>query len=282
MSTGHVRFAPASQKTKLTVLSAALGAESNRKYIKKGFCDVFCTSNQQEGDIGVLIDEMNHRQAHKVYRAKTIRGLQTSSRSLEDLLRSAKHSGDESLSRKERLGIAVILASSVLQLDGTSWLKSGWSSNDIYFHHKDGQDTQFAQPYLAWQKCCDANRSCRTKSLSGVANHMIRNEVLLALGLTLVELCFGKTLDDMRKPEDIGTDKMAIRLATATRLYYRVNDEMGIPYGDVVRRCLYQTFDVRVLSLDIEEVQQKVLEEVVTPLVNALNDFNGVWRGFRI
>ena len=49
---------------------------------------------------------------------------------------------------------------------------------------------------------------------------------------------------------------------------------MGIEYGDVVRRCLYQPFDVRELSLDIEEVQQKVLDDIVNPLVVSLNAFN--------
>lgn len=49
----------------------------------------------------------------------------------------------------------------------------------------------------------------------------------------------------------------------------------GIPYGDVVRRCLFQLFDVRELRLDLEEVQQKVLDDIVTPLVDDLNGFDG-------
>ena len=116
------------------------------------------------------------------------------------------------------------------------------------------------------------------KSPRVVSNHMVRNEILLALGLTLVELCFGRTLTDMRRPEDINGEETATRLATATRLHSRVYDEMGIPYGDVVRRCLFQLFDVRELSLDIEEVQQKVFDDVVTPLVDDLNNFNGTLR----
>ena len=107
---------------------------------------------------------------------------------------------------------------------------------------------------------------------------MIRNEILLALGLTLVELCFGRTLTDMRKPEDINPDKTTSRLATATRLHGGVYDEMGIAYGDAVRRCLFQLFDVRELNLEIEEVQQKVYDNVVRPLMDDLNNFDGVSR----
>ena len=107
---------------------------------------------------------------------------------------------------------------------------------------------------------------------------MIRSDVLLALGLTLVELCFGRTLAHMRKPEDVDANKTATRLRTAIRLHPRVDNEMGIPYGDVVRKCLFQPFEVRELSLDIEEVQQKVLDDVVAPLVEDLNNFNGYLR----
>ncbi|KAL8702445.1 MAG: hypothetical protein Q9201_004396 [Fulgogasparrea decipioides] len=254
-----------------------VSAETNSKCIED-FCSALCAPDSQQREIGLLVDEANDRQEHRIYRANTILGLQTSSRSLEDLLKSTRHSGDESLTRKDRLGIAVILASSVLQLDGTSWLKSGWSSNDIYFHHENGQISQYSQPYLSWQRCCNIDVSYQMKSLRVVSNQMIRNEILLALGLTLVELCFGRTLTDMRKPEDINVDETATRLATATRLHSRVYEEMGIQYGVVVRRCLFQLFDVRELSLDIEEVQQKVFDDVVTPLVDDLNNFNGVKR----
>ena len=83
---------------------------------------------------------------------------------------------------------------------------------------------------------------------------------------------------DMRKMEDRVVDELSTRMRTATRLHYRVYDEMGIPYGDVVRKCLFESFDVRELRLDIEEVQQKVFDDVVTPLADDLNNFNGGLR----
>ncbi|KAL8812442.1 MAG: hypothetical protein Q9223_007291 [Gallowayella weberi] len=242
------------------------------------FCSALCTSQpgKVQREIGLLIDKANDEQQHRVYRANTTKTLQTSSRSLQNLLSSQKHSDDESLSRRDRLQIAVILASSVLQLDGTSWLKRGWSSNDIFFHFKNGQISK-SYPYLSWQPCWSTNIS-RSSDPLALSNYMIRNDILLALGLTLVELCFGKTLGDMRKPDDVDVTETTTRLKTATRLHSRVYDEMGIPYGDVVRRCLFQLFDVRELSLDIEEVQQTVFDNVVTPLVEDLNNFNGELR----
>lgn len=244
----------------------------------ESFCTALCASDTERcgREIGLLVDNTDEKVQHKIYRADTLTSLQTSSTSLESLLSSHKESGDEGLSRKDRLQIAVILASSVLQLDGTAWLKSGWSSNDIFFHSKNGQVSK-AYPYLSWQPCCTTEIPSSLDPLR-IGNYMIRSDILLALGLTLVELCFGRTLADMRKSGDVEVTETATRLKTATRLHTWVYDEMGIPYGDVVRRCLFQLFDVRVLSLDIEEVQQKVFDDVVTPLVDDLNNFNGELR----
>ncbi|KAL9023406.1 MAG: hypothetical protein Q9196_007223, partial [Gyalolechia fulgens] len=198
--TGRVRFAPEPH----TRLAALLDAEGNltkstthmeMTYIES-FCRILCAPDTERcpKELGLLVDKTNDEIKHMIYRADTITTLQSSSRSLENLLSAHKEPSDEGLSRKDRLQVAVILASSVLQLDGTAWLKSGWTT----------------------------------------------------------------------------------RLRTATRLHSWVYDEMGIPYGDVVRRCLFQLIDVRELSLDIEEVQQKVFDLVVTPLVDDLNNFNGV------
>jgi len=50
---------------------------------------------------------------------------------------------------------------------------------------------------------------------------------------------------------------------------------MGGQYGDVVRRCLLQPFDVRELRLDNEEVQHKIFNDIVTPLAQNLRSFGG-------
>lgn len=242
----------------------------------KDICSALCTPALDRRAIGLLVDDTFDKHQHKLYRADTVAKSHSLSRSLEDLLEASHHPGQDGLSRKERLQIAVVLASSVLQLDGTSWLKTGWSSGDIYFHHENSQRIGAAElprlPYLSWQPCCD--NTMPAVGLLRLNNYMIRNDILLALGLVLVELCFGRTLTEMCKPEDLDGDETVTKARTATRLHRRVDAEMGPNYADVVRRCLYQTFDVQELSLDLEEVQQKVLDGVVAPLVDDLNSFN--------
>ncbi|KAI4088827.1 MAG: hypothetical protein LQ344_005804 [Seirophora lacunosa] len=215
-----------------------------------------CTPVLDRRPIGLLVDDAFDKHQHKLYRADSRVKSQSMSKSLEDLLRASRQPDDnDGLSRKERLEIAVVLASSILQLGGTSWLRSDWSSGDIFFHHEASQ-------------AFGAAESTRFPYLS------IRNHTLLALGLVLVELCFGRTLTGIYKREDFASEATVTKLNTATRLLDLVYTEMGLNYGDAVRRCLFsESFDVRELSLDIEEVQQKMLDGVVVPLVEDLKSF---------
>lgn len=275
-------------------------AETTWKCIED-ICSALCATNRGKREIGLLIDDTPNKQKHRLYRADTFIESQASSKSLEDLLRSRRELGDQGLSRKARLQIAVVLASSVLQLDGTSWLKRDWSSGDIFFHEGTNQLPaagvgqsqascrqtslesrrptdltngmgKYSYPYMSWQRCCQA--AVPSQEPLQPPNHMVHSGSLLALGLTLVELCFGRNLMDLRKPQDMNGDETSMRLKTATRLHGLIYDEMGGSYGDVVRRCLFQPFDVREMSLDIEDVQQRVLENVVAPLMEELKNFD--------
>lgn len=248
----------------------------NQKSIQD-LCSLLRAPNKVGKEIGSLFDdEGSEKHRHKLYRADTAIESDLSSRSLEQILKdSQKHSPDEGPFRRDRLQIAITLASSVLQLDGTLWLKSQWSCDDIFFHYKNGQPGQeeYTRPYLCWQRCC-ATKMPSLEELR-LSNRIIRSDVLLALGLALVELCFDRTLIDMWKRGDGDINDTATRVNTGIRLHSSIYREMGVLYDDVVRRCLFQPFDVRELSLDIEEVQQRVLNDIIHPPVMALNDFDG-------
>ena len=243
-------------------------------------CRTLCTSKHGE-PLGFLADNEDHDHKHYLYRADTIPIEQPQSRSLSEILSQRNNTpSSTSLLKKERLEIAVTLASSVLQLDGTSWLKSRWSSHDIYFHEKNVRtpSSRSLYPYLPWKQCMlEADLTPSAAALS-INNHRIRSEVLFALGLTLIELCFGKTLQFMRLSEDEDASEEVANSKTAFRLLSLVYDEMGNVYGDVVRRCLLQPFDVRDMSLAHEEVQLKVYEGIVVPLVEELENFKGISR----
>ena len=228
--------------------------------------------------IGFLVDEEDQEHKHYVYRADTGIGPESQSNSLGELLGAAQPEfSTGSLSRGDRLQIAVTLASSILQLEGTSWLESEWTSNDIYFHKKDrrASDESYLHPYLPWKPCKSHGAAPCAQATTKLEHLMDRCQVLFALGLTLVELCFGRTLLAMQRPEDHDASPEKTKYMTARRLLNPVYSEMGTSYGDVVRRCLFQPFDVRDMSLGNEMLQQKVFDDVVIPLTEDLNNFNG-------
>lgn len=244
-------------------------------------CSTFCASDKSKKALGFLVEGEDDQHKHYLYRASTAIGAETRSKSLGDLLSCCSQGlPGTPLLRGDRLRIAVTLASSVLQLDGTSWLQSKWSSKDIFFHGRSNQasGSSYLYPYLSWKHCVrDINIPSSVDSLS-LGSFAIRSEILLALGLTLIELCFGRTLAEMHVPEDGSSIEAATERTTAFRLCNSVYDEMGTSYGDAVRRCLYQPFDLRDMSLENEELQQKILDDIVTPLNNDLANFNGRLR----
>lgn len=100
--------------------------------------------------------------------------------------------------------------------------------------------------------------------------------------MTLIELCFGKTLTSLRKPRDKNQlqDERAKNINCAFRLLDSgwILGEMGETYEGVVRRCLRQLFDFQDFDLDKEEVQQKVYDTVVVPLSDDLDNLMGTSR----
>lgn len=241
-----------------------------------GHCDV------RQG-IGFLTDESVGQHRHHVYLVKEKVEKRMDPKSLEDLLQGSQQRGPSfNLSRRDRLYIAVTLASSVLQLDGTLWLKRQWRSGDILFLPFEDQKASalridYARPYVSWKISLeDENTALVADASRDTVVHSIPSEVLFVLGIALTELCFGQNIYDMRIQEDVDTtDIMMTNFNTASRLIDKVYTESGSRYGDVVRRCLKCPPDVRDASLDNERFQEAVFGSIVTPLRQDFEDFIG-------
>ncbi len=232
--------------------------------------------------IGFLTDESVGQHRHDVYLVddKVRQGMDP--KSLEYLLQFSKQRGPGlSLSRRDRLYIAVTLASSVLQLDGTFWLRRQWRSGDILFlpledWRASAPKVDFAHPYVSWKVSPEYVNTALIADLGRITvAHRIPSEILFVLGITLTELCFGQNIYDMQIQEDIDTTEIMTNFNTASRLIDYVYSESGSRYGDVVRRCLKCPPDVRDASLDNAEFQEAVFDSIVTPLRQDFEDFNG-------
>ena len=269
-----VKFASSPVLSRQDCRSSETSLNEERKLILD-FCSKLYAARNPDNAVGFVVDEENERHTHHFTLVDPIISNEAQMKSLNDLLScSERESRKNYLSRGGRLRIAVILASSILQLHGTPWLKAQWTCKDVYFLERNisGNGQGHVYPYLPWKLCKDdSNFLVSTVDQKQPA----RCEILFALGQVLVELCFGKPLTELCAPEDDMQDEETLMTTTAQRLLDEVDREMGDSYGDVVRRCLRPPFDVRVMSFENEELQHLVFDKIVTPLSNDLDHFEG-------
>jgi hypothetical protein len=132
--------------------------------------------------------------------------------------------------RKQRYKIALAVASAHLQLHSSGWLEAGWSNANIFFK-LDGKSTKHGEPYLRRGFCAS--------SPTGLTAFDVP---FATLGILLLELCFGCTLDaspyrQNHLSPDGRTDLVQDR-EVAWEWSKLVEGETGHEYADAVDWCL--------------------------------------------
>ncbi|KAJ9143383.1 hypothetical protein NKR23_g6633 [Pleurostoma richardsiae] len=166
---------------------------------------------------------------------------------------------------RDRLNLAVVISSSILQLHGSPWLPATISSRDIFFTTK-GNYPIYDSPFLI--KVLPDNGPTDQINFP-----LMRNPTLLSLGLLLIELIMGKTIDSMRTPEErnVASSGMLVDYITAQRLLDQVRMASSY-YGTAVSRCVDGDFHTRNLGLDNVDFCQEVYAGVVALLEKDLKN----------
>ena len=234
----------------------------------QNLCSAFKDWKGTEACLGFLADEQSMR--HGVY--PILQPIHHETPKVVSLYKrlDSPHVPSAKLTRRERLNLALTLASSVLQLHKTPWLNERWGKDDILF--LEGTEGPFvSKSFLPISSAQPQNSFAPLKSLP-----IVRNETVFALGVILIELCLGSALENMRSEEDLGDDGTPNSLTdymTARRLVSEVYEEGGGRYGDAVRRCIHCEFDQRNASLDVEAFRQSFYQGVIQPLEDDWTDF---------
>jgi len=94
---------------------------------------------------------------------------------------------------------------------------------------------------------------------------LIYNKSLASLGIILVELWFGKRLEDLPGyPQGLSSNNQTIcsDFVVASQLLETIQNEAGDMYGGAVRRCI-RGIDHRATSLEDESFMNEVHAKIV-------------------
>lgn len=247
----------------------------------QNLCEEIAKLQQPQRDtcIGYLVDKVKRK--HGIYLLGTPASCsqqQWAAYSLRDVL-LGRANISRRLTQYDKLRIAVDLASSVLQLYKTPWLDEHWNNEDVYFVQRPGAATAsiYEHPFV-YRKFSPMPTGQRTDNVQPAACRVIRNQSLFTLGVLLIELWYGKSIEELQLPCDLdcqGTP--GVSWCTAERIVENdIEFEAGKRYSDVVRRCIRCDFDRKNTNLDNVMFQQAVFDGVVAPLEKNLRQFNSL------
>jgi hypothetical protein len=136
--------------------------------------------------------------------------------------------------RRQRYSVALLLASSVAQLQSTAWLRNDLRKEDIFFFQ--GEDNHYNVPYHE-----PFIRQGFSLHSPVIPNTEANDCEFYSLGILLLELCFGQRLEDhpLRKkhPIEAGEIKQAYDLMAALKWSQSASDEAGDDYASAVKWC---------------------------------------------
>jgi hypothetical protein len=144
------------------------------------------SSHPPKGCLAFVLHERSLLRETEVTKPETIVKIERDSVSLDSLLECTLRSPLPRLSKDECLPLAVIIASSLLQLHSTPWLPENWCAGSIYFAVLlNEQHTRV--PYIA-SKLDQSTRPPRTLARLGY------HPDLVTLGIILLELSEKKSI----------------------------------------------------------------------------------------
>jgi len=167
----------------------------------------------------------------------------------------------------ERLQLAALLASSVMQLHETSWLNELWCSRDIFFKRTDTGCVQFNEPYLkSIFHTAQANIS-HTGALKkdDWGDCMFYcNRAIFKLGIMLIEIYYWQPFEELVQGRG--------RPEVVREIIPELSRNAGKWYGCVVSLCL-GGLGCEAIDLEHEGFKNAVYEKIVAPLEENLKLF---------
>ncbi|OCK92754.1 uncharacterized protein K441DRAFT_697498 [Cenococcum geophilum 1.58] len=162
---------------------------------------------------------------------------------------------------RERCVYSAMLARIVMQLFDTPWLGQNWSLEDVYV---DGGATN-SQFYIP--KMFDHAQRSFTHPTKRQA--FVKNQMVFALGVALLELTYGKDIRCFKTPEDLdeNNEENALTLySIADRLTKEIQKIETPRFARAVAKCIFPASDTYDFELANEGYRNRFYLDVVQPL----------------
>lgn len=181
------------------------------------------------------------------------------------------------LSRRTRMSIALTLAYAILELYPTPWLPKIFCKMHVYFFQRSDGDIMVENPFLLCE-ALSAKDDCRPQpSPPPPPREDDHIGALLALGIMIMELWFGQTIESLSfwrdHCDDKGQEKTFTSLTAALQWQEQTKDEAGITLHQITHRCIRGNFGVTSMNLDDMNCVRAVYDQVVKPLEGLLGHF---------
>jgi len=174
---------------------------------------------------------------------------------------------EDRLTRRQRYLVALILASSVAQLQFTSWIRTDLNKKDILFYSCDDSEHSilYGEPFI--------RQGFPNQFI--ITDNQTKNCNFYSLGILLLELCFGQRLEDQplrKKFADQSEEaNRAFDLMAALEWSHKVHDEAGDDYASAVKWCFVTSAESTNRSW-----QGEIIKNVIGPLEKCQESFNAV------
>jgi hypothetical protein len=182
--------------------------------------------------------------------------------------------GRATLSQKEQYRLSITLASSLLQLSRTPWLRATWGKTDIIFHRAklslasttDTLPVDVDHPYLA--------REHMSEPLMGIVRRPTGDwndaSKFLGLGVLLVEILSRQPIEKLHKDGDLGPNGEPNELTNlqVIRRYLREQESAGVislGFRSAIAHCL-RCFAAPEASVDNDDFARAAQEQIIGPL----------------
>ncbi|KAJ9632878.1 hypothetical protein H2204_007608 [Knufia peltigerae] len=173
--------------------------------------------------------------------------------------------GKVTLGPRMKCTVALALAVAVLRLYDTPWLLPSWDLCDIYFLRDTRGNYLLDRPYVSFP----IGTPTAIKAQRAYRRRLVKNEIIFALGVALIELSYAKPLPDLTEASDLdknGNRDIITEYATATRLAELIHHQELPNYAKATQRCINCNFETSDYDLNDQDFRGRFYEGVVMPL----------------